>query len=85
MEDTNIKINTYEIQKEYIKKYQKNRYNNDFNYREKTKEKNKNNYNKKKDNEEFKAKQKLRNNKAYQAILEMKNKILELENYNKSI
>ena len=33
MENTKIKISNYEIQKEYIKKYQKNRYNNDLEYK----------------------------------------------------
>ena len=60
---------------EYIKNYQKNRYNTDEEYKQKIKEKNKLSYDKKKDDEGFKAKQRMRNNKAYQAIKEMKEKI----------
>jgi hypothetical protein len=66
-------------QKEYIKNYQKTRYNNEIEYKQKIKDKNKLSYDKKKDDEEFKAKQKIRNKRAYQAIKEMKAIFLNLE------
>ena len=65
---------------EAIKDYQKEKYTNDPNYREKVLAKNKRNYyNKYRDNEEYKEKMKINNRLYYEKTKEMKAKLLLLE------